>query len=137
VAEIHRESGEWLFVDIGFSRDGATCGVLAGSGKPEAVSFATLKKRVLDSIARRGSQLNLLVEAPLSVAFTAKGNPTGRSVERQGSRTRYWYVGLGSTVLLATAYLLRAVVQSGSRRKIRLFEGFVSFQGEASVVVSH
>jgi hypothetical protein len=62
------------------------------------------------------------------VAFNNKGNPTGRSVERFDTQTRYWYVGLGCGVLVAATHLLRQLHDHASRRPIRLFEGFVSFK---------
>ena len=136
VSEVHRESGEWIFVDVGFSRDDASCALLVAEGEPTAITFAELIVRVLDLPSRQDSPLNLLIEAPLSVAFTADGNPTGRSVERRGSETRYWYVGLGCGVLVPAMYLLRRVVAKGPRREIRLFEGFASFKPKG-VASSH
>jgi hypothetical protein len=126
--EIDRESGDWLFIDIGFSAKSKTCGVLLGGGRPRTVTFAELRSEVLGIATASVSPLNLLIEAPLSVAFTADGNPTGRSLEQYGSRARYWYVGLGCGVLLATTYLLRDLFEHRGVRPIRLFEGFVSFK---------
>lgn len=129
VAEVIRTSGEWLFVDIGFARDKATCGLLLHDSPAQAVTFAQLQRRVLELASLEGSPLNLVIEAPLSVAFTKDGNPTGRSMEKQDVRTRYWYVGLGCTVLVAATYLVKAIADSKPKRSIRLFEGFVSFKG--------
>jgi hypothetical protein len=75
-----------------------------------------------------GKPLNLLLEAPLSIAFTKDGNPTGRSIEKGPEGTRYWYVGLGCAVLVAATHLVRAVAAADAQREIRLFEGFVSFK---------
>ena len=133
--EVKAASGEWAFVDMGFAREARSCGLLIGNdsdtNNPDAeeLTFSDLLSRIstLTSQSSR-RQLNLLIEAPLSVAFDAHGNPTGRTVERRGSRTRYWYVGLGCTVLVATTYLLRHVVDVGTRREVHLFEGFVSFK---------
>jgi len=72
--------------------------------------------------------VNLVIEAPLSVAFDAKGNPKGRSVEKQGNKTRYWYVGPGCTVMVAALYLVKAISELSGSAEIRLFEGFVSFK---------
>ena len=129
VEEVNRESGDWLFVDIGFSRSDATCGVAKGDEHPRVVKFHELVGVVTTECAKTGGPLNLLIEAPLSVAFTAAGNPSGRSVEfRKGAQPRYWYLGLGCGVMVATMYLLRAVVDNGLGRDVRLFEGFVSFK---------
>lgn len=68
----------------------------------------------------------MVIEAPLSVCFDAKGNPKGRSVEKDGARTRYWYCGAGAVVMVAATYMIRDIHESGSR--VRLFEGFVSFK---------
>jgi hypothetical protein len=82
------------------------------------------------------SILNLLIEAPLSVAFNERGNPTGRIFERLKEQHRYWYADGGCVVMTAAMYLLRALHDSRPRRKVRLFEGFVSFHRK-SQATSH
>src|SRR5437870_7573458 len=114
--DIRPESGEWLFVDVGFSNKGRTCGVLGGDGASVAVTFAEAAKSVVASGARQTGILNLLIEAPLSVAFNAAGNPAGRTIERLGSQHRYWYEGLGCVVMTSAMYLLRALKDSEPRR---------------------
>lgn len=132
VSEVRRDSGEWLFVDLGFARETASCGFLHGDGTAEALTFAAVRERVTRAAAIAAGPLNLLLEAPLSVAFTKDGNPTGRSMEKRLEGTRFWYVGLGCAVLTAATYLLRAVASAEVRREIRLFEGFVSFKPKAA-----
>ena len=127
-AEANRLSGEWVFVDLGFAEKAKSCGLLLGDGNPEEVSFSQLKARLLEVVASDHGPLNLLVEAPLSVAFNEHGNPTGRVIEKRGYQTRYWYVGLGCSVLVAATYLLRAIHDANPRREIRLFEGLASFK---------
>jgi hypothetical protein len=127
-AEANRTSGEWVFVDLGFAQAAKSCGLLVGNGKPKEVSFSQLRTEVLEIVATGGKPLNLLIEAPLSVAFNANGNPTGRSIERREKQTRYWYVGLGCSVLVAATYLLRSINDARSHREIRLFEGLASFK---------
>lgn len=83
---------------------------------------------LLEIVASDVSPLNLLIEAPLSVAFNAAGNPTGRSIERRNRQIRYWYLGLGCGVLVAATYLLRAIYDTRPDREIRLFEGLASFK---------
>ena len=102
--------------------------MLVGDGEPKEASFSQLKAEVLEIIAADGKPLNLLIEAPLSVAFNENGNPTGRLVERREKQTRYWYVGLGCSVLVAATYLLRALHDVRPQREIRLFEGLASFK---------
>jgi len=127
-AEANRNSGEWVFVDLGFAQAAKSCGLLVGDGEPKEFSFSQLRTEVLEIAAVGGKPLNLLIEAPLSVAFNANGNPTGRSIERREKQTRYWYVGLGCSVLVAATYLLRSIHDARSHREIRLFEGLASFK---------
>lgn len=128
VSEVRRDSGEWLFLDLGFARRAASCGFLHGDGTAEALTFATAQERVTRAAEVAAGPLNVVLEAPLSVAFTKDGNPTGRSIEKRPEGTRFWYVGLGCAVLVAATYLLRAIASAEVRREIRLFEGFVSFK---------
>lgn len=118
----------WVFVDLGFAQAAKSCGLLAGDGKPKEISFSQLRTEVMEIVAACGKPLNLLIEAPLSVAFNEKGNPTGRKIERREKQTRYWYVGLGCSVLVAATYLLRSIHDARPVREIRLFEGLASFK---------
>jgi len=127
-AEANRYSGEWVFVDLGFAEKAKSCGLLIGDGKPEEVSFSRLRARLLEIVAADHKPLNLLIEAPLSVSFNVHGNPTGRSIEKREWQTRYWYVGLGCSVIIAATYLLRAINDAHPNREIRLFEGLASFK---------
>lgn len=128
------DSGDWLFVDVGFASKGKSCGLAVGTDEPVSLTFADMNARINDN-ARETTNvpLNLLLEAPLSVAFSPKGNPTGRCCEigeaQKGKRVpRYWYLGLGCAVMTSALYLLRELHDSASRRTIRLFEGFASFK---------
>ena len=47
---------------------------------------------------------------------------------KRGGQSRYWYVGLGCSVLVTATYLLRSIVELPPSREIRLFEGLVSFK---------
>lgn len=128
LSEATQTSAEWVFIDLGFAQSAKSCGLLVGDGTPKEVSFSQLRTEVLKIVSSDGKPLNLLIEAPLSVAFNARGNPTGRSIERRGKQTRYWYVGLGCSVLVAATYLLRAIHDARPNREIRLFEGLASFK---------
>ena len=130
VDQISKTSGDWVFVDVGFSRESKTSGLLVNDGKPIEVTFDHLRQELLQLTNRDGPAINLVLEAPLSVAFTREGNPAGRSIERKGSEHRYWYAGLGCQVTLAAAYLLRSILTVQSTREIRLFEAFVSFKAK-------
>jgi hypothetical protein len=59
----------WVFVDLGFAQADKSCGLLAGDGKPKEISFSQLRTEVMEIVAACGKPLNLLIEAPLSVAF--------------------------------------------------------------------
>ncbi len=131
--EVLRTAGDWLFVDLGFSRASRSCSFLDGDGKPEVLTFGDLVSRVSERTSAPGPRLCLLLEAPLSVAFTFRGNPTGRRPERRGSEHRYWYAGLGTTVLTSATYLLRAVAGRGCGREVLLFEGFASFKAKGRI----
>ena len=128
VLEIHQDSGDWVFVDVGFSRESKTSGLLINDGTPLEVTFNDLRSRLVQLAGEPGRPLNLTLEAPLSAAFGASGNPAGRSIERKGAEHRYWYAGLGCQVTMAAAYLLRAINDAKCERQIRLFEAFVSFK---------
>lgn len=123
---------EWLFIDIGFSSKNQSCGYLHHTGsekeEPCVKTFGELLKAVEIVVTENIEKpLYLVIEAPLSVAFDNDRNPVGRAIEKDGARTRYWYVGAGASVLLATTYLLR-MIHDKSKRDISLFEGFVSFK---------
>jgi len=127
---------EWLFIDIGFSSKNESCGYLHQTGSTDEIpcvkKFGELLKAVQEVVTENIEKpLYLVIEAPLSVAFDNDRNdrnPVGRAIEKDGARTRYWYVGAGASVLLATTYLLRMICDNHPKRDIRLFEGFVSFK---------
>lgn len=134
VGEAHPESGDWVFVDVGFAKEARrTSGILVGDSDPMNCTFADLKSRLAKICLESNEPLNLVLEAPLSVAFSANGNPTGRAVEKRNEQTRYWYVGLGCSVLVAATYLLRSIHDQRFDREIRLFEGLVSFKPTGKV----
>lgn len=126
--DLGRESGTWVFVDVGFSREGTTGGLLVHDGHPRELTFAQLMAELVTLCEGGPEPMNLVLEAPLSAAFTAKGNPAGRAMEKDETGHRYWYAGLGCQVTIAAAYLLRAMLDAGPRRDIRLFEAFISFK---------
>ena len=128
-AQINWGDGNWIFLDIGFSGRARTCGLLVGDGAPQCLQFADAILGIKRAIASSPT-FNLVIEAPLSVSFNAGGNPTGRSIELEGSRARYWYVGPGCSVMVATMYLLRDLTSADGEKSIRLFEGFVSYKLE-------
>jgi hypothetical protein len=131
--QVHWGDGNWVILDIGFSARSATCGLAIGEEEPRLVRFNEAKDQIR-SLVEKKSPLNLIVEAPLSVCFSTVGNPKGRSIERDGCRTRYWYCGLGCAVMVASMYLIRDIWKAS--QTIRLFEGFVSYK-DGSVPSDH
>lgn len=129
-SELGHDTGLWVFVDVGFSRSGKTGGLLLHDGEPRELTFAQLGAELVSLARGAPSPMNLVLEAPLSAAFTAEGNPAGRAMEKDDANHRYWYAGLGCQVTIAAAYLLRAMLDSDPTRDIRLYEAFVSFKGK-------
>lgn len=125
-----RDSGVWVFVDMGFSKNSKSCGIAIGECEPYVVRYGDLGPRIACELSKGSPPLNLLIEAPLSVAFNNRGNPTGRKIEKRRRYTRYWYVGAGAATLLATTHLLRRLHEMHPAREIRLFEGFASFKSK-------
>lgn len=138
IQQLREHSGDWVFVDLGFSAKGRTCGFLhvPSNASSEADTSATemqygdMKKALVDLVKCGGQPLHIVLEAPLSAAFQPNGNPLGRSVELENSKHRYWYESLGCSVLLASLYLIKALVDAHPAREVRLFEGFVSFKSK-------
>lgn len=135
--QIKKHEGTWAFVDLGFSNKKKTCGLLVCSDNissdAECLTFGDLENRLKDEQAKKCCEpLHLVLEAPLSASFDHNRNPVGRSLEKDDShRTRYWYVGLGCSVLVAALYLVRSLTEHESKREIRIFEGFVSFKDKS------
>jgi len=88
---------------------------------------------ICNFVSNRKAPVNLVIEAPLSVAFDMKGNPKGRKPEKQNGKTRYWYVGLGCSAMVAATYLIKALSEIQVKNEIRLFEGFVSFKSKGKI----
>jgi len=122
-------NGEWLFIDLGFSATSKSTGWVRSSDEAKALTYGRAVTDLITAAGARAPTLNLVLEAPLSVAFTRDGNPTMRTIERRkGQRPRPWYSGAGAAVLLAAMHLLRKLQDAPRRRDIFLFEGFVSFK---------
>ena len=129
VADINRDSGQWLIVDVGFSSTEPTSGVWNGTGEPHVVTFGDLVELATREVRKASPQpLNLLLEAPLSVAFHQNGNPTRRCCDTYKGKHRDWYVNAGATTLIAACRLLWALHRCERQRDVRLFEGFASFK---------
>jgi hypothetical protein len=126
-AQINWGKGDWIFLDVGFSSTARSCGLLVGDGEPRCITFAEAHAEIKKAIARLIAP-NLVIEAPLSASFNSSGNPTGRSIELEGTKARYWYTGPGCAVMVASMYLIRDLALESETASIRLFEGFVSYK---------
>ena len=129
VCQIGKGPGEWMIVDLGFSAKQRSCGIWTKDTDTDVVTFGQLVKRVTEEAQKADSvPLNLLLEAPLSVAFKKNGNPTRRLCDTKDGKYRDWYVNAGATTLIAADHLLRHLDSCKIQRDVRLFEGFVSFK---------
>lgn len=151
----------WFIVDIGFSNSSKSCGVVTvengnnpvGLNKDGNIYYGALIQKFQD-FAEAKIKIGLVIEAPLSIAFNntpnkvKNGNPVGRKgVEQEYSSSeeneniqssRYWYVGAGATVTLATINFLNQIkVLSEKLPDIYLFEGLVSFKNPNESKQSH
>ncbi len=130
-ADVFWGDGKWIFLDIGFSNSRRTCGVAFADESPRELTYGAACGEIIERVRYWNGSINLVIEAPLSVCFDADRNPKGRMIEKIDSTTRYWYTGLGCSVMTAAMYLIRDLHETGSTLpdiKIFLFEGFVSFK---------
>jgi hypothetical protein len=98
------------------------------NAEPNELTFSDATKMISSFIHNSNRTVNLVIEAPLSVTFSNLGNPTGRMIEKLGNKTRYWYFGLGCSVLVSAQYLIANLIPFCKNKDVRLFEGFVSFK---------
>ena len=129
--QIRSDSGDWLIVDIGMRMNRSTCGVWYSPGTLDKISFGALKKLVIRKAQCCDKPpLNLLIEAPLSAVWHREsGNPGRRECDVWGEYSRDWHHGPGATTLLQAQFLLRELYECQTRqRKVRLFEGHLSFK---------
>jgi hypothetical protein len=118
--------------DVGFGEDVKSQGLLMpGMNEPKCFQFACAKQLIVDHVKHAKTLTNLVVEALLSACFNEDGNPTSRvCVERVtvGGKTkdRRWYKAGG--ILIAAMYVVRAIADAAPRKRVRLFEGFVSYK---------
>ena len=140
--DVRPESGDWLIVDIGMRMDGGErsigvwCSCEECSEKLSTKNFKELIELGLKKVSTAGEDLNLVIEAPLSVArkgwFPARRKFEERFVEKNGDRKRemrYWYHRGGAATMVAAQIFLRELWEAGPLwRRVRLFEGFASFK---------
>lgn len=132
----HLRSLPVLAVDLGFSATKETCGAAAW---PEDNDFQApmIYSRFAESTCRwihkHGPQVVLILEAPLSGAFDADGNPIPRGdFERFHSETnrsspRHWNIMAGASMALAAIHFCHALsIRLNPEIIVHLVEGFAS-----------
>ena len=128
-----RDPNDWIFVDIGFGgrkNDGAiskTTGIKIGESLSKNVTWAQCVREIITFVENRNEPLNLMLEAPLSVAFDITGNPAPRAFEKTDKGARYWYVPMGTNVAMSALFLL-GKLKSNLKAKVNLYESIVSFK---------
>jgi hypothetical protein len=145
-----KEIDNWFVMDIGFSNSSKSCGVVTvhNNGKPaeDEIYYGEIIGKFQDFIkkVKEGESIGLIIEAPLSIAFNntpgkvKDRNPVGRKgIEKDNVSTRYWYVGAGAAVTLATVHFLHKIKNELAAEKIYLFEGLISFKNDTTKKLSH
>lgn len=163
----------WVIVDIGFSNNSRSCGVTINgreipdpikpyrvtSSKPKTLGnkhYGMLCPAITEWLSHDSSPIkaravNLMIEAPLSVAFAKRSGPRGklqgahqgnpiarnpdklRAANRQdGSQDqqRLWYTQPASGLVIAAIRLIQELASVLDGWDISLFEGFVSFKNK-------
>lgn len=117
-----------IAVDLGFSGTSRSCGVATFDGKrtlsPVKRTFSECVSEVADHVNHHGKCV-LVVEAPLSACFNARGNPCARGPFEGMPKPRWWSLRAGATMALAAQHFLRFVQQRMGDGTLHLVEGFV------------
>lgn len=117
-----------MAVDLGFSGKSRSCGVASFDGKGPRSPVKRTFRECVDDIAthvhRHGDSV-LVIEAPLSACFNARGNPCARGAFEGAPKPRWWSLCAGATMALVAQYHLRFVQQHSGDGTLHLIEGFV------------
>jgi hypothetical protein len=119
-----------IAVDMGFAGDhNSSCGVAWADG-PEAraeMCFGEAVNRVGERL-KQDRETVLLIEAPLSGAFSAGGNPCVRGNFERWPQRRYWWVQPGAGIALGAGLFLHRLIQNINSHKgtVHIVEGFVT-----------
>jgi hypothetical protein len=130
--EIHHDSGLWVIVDVGLSKN-RTTGLLIGDGPAKNRTFAEARSEIVAAIEGSDRPVNLMLEAPTSLAFDKKGNPMPRFFEQAGAfgdhTSRAWNVQPAPGVILGGLLQLRSLWDARERLPdVRIFEGVATFR---------
>ena len=119
-----------LAIDLGYSHDAASCGIMhAGIKEPATLQFGATIKEVARLVEQIGTCV-LILEAVLSTYHDENGNPDIRGDFEKG---RGWYYGPGVATYAAASRFLRILRQKcSSNAIIYLAEAFLSFKKNRS-----
>lgn len=131
-SEIRPDSGLWVIVDVGLSKN-KTTGLLVGNGPAKNLTFAEAREEISNAIQRSEMPVNLMIEAPTSLAFDRRGNPMPRFFEASGvfgdNGSRSWNTQPAPGVILAGLLQLRPLWDARERLpEVRIFEGVATFR---------
>ena len=133
--EFSRNPDHWIFVDIGFGGRknngsiGKTTGIKLPDEDSKNVTWSDCIADIKKYVNAASFPMNLMLEAPLSVAFDVSGNPAPRAFEKTDKGARYWYVPMGTNVAMSALFLL-ADLRRELKMKVRIYEAIVSFKSE-------
>jgi len=130
LTEIDRRFCPHIAIDMGYSRDKASCGIMhAGIKEPATLTFGATIKEVARLVEQIGTCV-LILEAVLSTYHDERGNPDIRGAFEKG---RGWYHGPGVATYAAAIRFLRILSQNcSSNTSIFLAEAFLSFKKNRS-----
>lgn len=129
VASTWSEGMKVIAVDVGHSSDGNTCGLCVrnnGISSPEPSSSVGRLVDRLGPLLDASENTLLVLEAPLSMAYSKEGNPKYRDGDFE--RGHGWWYSAGAEVLLGALRILSQVNQyfteNKSERQIKIAEAF-------------
>jgi hypothetical protein len=124
--QFFHQSYKHIALDLGYSRDKATCGIMHDEiKKPIELTFGNAIMNVKNWIDRNGSCI-LTIEAVLSTYHNKHGNP---DILGDFEKGRGWYYGPGVVTFAAAMRFLNILGSSISENtSVYLAEAFLSFK---------
>jgi hypothetical protein len=128
--KINKEHCPLIAVDLGYSHDKASCGIMhSGIKEPATLQFGDAVKEVT-KLLEQISPCILIIEAVLSTYHDEDGNPDIRGFFEKG---RGWYYGPGVATYAAAIRFLRMLRKNCSNNAaVYLSEAFLSFKKKRS-----
>jgi len=128
--KINKRNCPHIAVDLGYSHDAASCGIMHSVIKePATLQFGAAIKEVARLVEQIGPCV-LILEAVLSTYHDEWGNPDIRGVFEKG---RGWYYGPGVATYAAAIRFLRMLRENcSSNAAVYLSEAFLSFKKKRS-----